>query len=275
MFCHKAKRIRHHGIALIPLVVLLLVAERDPVEGWAVLMETNDFPEGYSDLPVDFVDIQRMEDMLEYHGWQKEHMWIQKDGITPETVKKGVEYLKKHADENDIVMFYIASHGGYIRHDLKWNDTFPFLWDEIACEKRLLIIDSCYAASFLPESENPHIGIASVSAEESGWAGIPEEGLPIIGFVFTYYFCESMRDHISVEEGFERCGPHVREYMKTVVYPQFKEVYPPEDYYNVYDPHPVMNDLYSGPFYLEAERKAPLSVFLVLMGMFLALKRKV
>lgn len=256
------------------ILFVVAVASDDPAEGWAVLMETNDFPEGYADLPVDFVDIERMQNMLVYHGWQKDHMLIKKDGITPETVKEGLEYLKENADENDIVLFYIGSHGGYIRHDLRWNETFPLWWDEIATEKRVLIIDSCYSGSFLPESDSPYIGIASVSAEESGWAGIPEEGLPVIGFVFTYYLCESMKSDISVEEGFEQTVPKVREYMREVVYPAFEEVYPPEDYYNLYDPHPVMDDQYPGYLYLRVERTAPAPIFLVLLGMLVVIKRK-
>lgn len=269
----QVKRIWHHGAPLI-VILLVVAASDDPAEGWAVLIETNDFPEGYADLPVDFVDIERMQDMLVYHGWQKDHMITRKDGITPETVKEGLEYLKMNADENDVILFYIGSHGGYIRHELRWNETFPLLWDEIAAEKRVLIIDSCYSGSFLHESDTPYIGIASVSAEESGWAGVPEEGLPIIGFVFTYYFCESMKGDIPVEQGFYQTVPKVRDYMREVVYPAFKDVYSPEDYHNLYDPHPIMDDQYPGYLYLRVERTAPGSIFLVLLGMLVAIKRK-
>jgi hypothetical protein len=258
------------------MVIFLLVMAREtqnPVEGWAVLLETNDFPAGYTDLPVDFVDIERMQDMLEYHKWQKNHLCIKKDGISPEIVKEGIQYLEENADANDIALFYICSHGGYMRHDLQWNRMFPSLWDEIRTENRVLIIDSCYAGSFLPESDRPHIAIASVSSEESGWAGVPEEGLPIIGFVFTYYFCDVMKDDISVEEGFARTVPHVKEYMQTVVLPEFQGVYPPEDY-NLYDPHPVMEDQYPGDLYLEVEYKTPVPVLLVFLGMLLVLKQR-
>lgn len=261
-----------HGIAIV--VLLIAVTLRNPVEGWAVLMETNDYPEGYDDLPVDFVDIERMQTMLQSHGWSLNHILVKKDGITSETIKEGVAFLKSNADHNDIVVFYIASHGGYLRHDLKWNTTFPPLWEEIKTPKRLLIVDSCFAASFLPESDRSLISIASVSEKESGWAGVPEEGLPIEGFVFTYYFCESMSGQVSVEEGFSTCVPQVQKYMKEVVYPEFKDVYPAEHYYNMYDPHPVMVDQYPGSFFLEVKQNAPLSVFCVFMGMLLALRRK-
>ena len=270
---HTSKRIRRHGITVIILILMALLltgvqARSDPVEGWAVLMEINDFPEGYSDLPVNFVDIQRMQDMLVQYGWQEKNMMVKMDEITPETVREGLNFLKKNADSNDIALFYIGSHGGYIRFVLRWNEIFPPLWDEIPTDKKLLLVDSCFAASFLPECEN-YIGIASVSPDESGWAGLPEEGLPLIGFVFTYYFCESMKGDISVEEGFENTVPQVRKYMKEVVYPQFKDVYTPEQYLNLYDPNPVIIDNYSGYLYLTVETTAPVSGGLVLMGMLL------
>lgn len=271
---HAVQRTWRYGIAVMVILVTVgVIQTRDPVEGWAVLMEINDFSEGYGDLPVDFVDIERMQNMLVHHGWQKSHIWTKKDEVTPETVQEGLEYLKRNADHNDIVLFYIGSHGGYIRHELEWNDTFPSLWDEIETEKRVLIIDSCFSGSFLPESDKPYIGIASVSPEETGWAGLPEEGLPIIGFVFTYYFCESMTDTVSVEEGFENTVVNVRAYMRDTVYPAFKEVYPPETYHNLYDPHPVLRDQYPGYLYLEVEHTAPVSVLLVLFGMVVVMKR--
>ncbi|MGC1122976.1 MAG: caspase family protein [Candidatus Methanofastidiosia archaeon] len=263
---------------MVVVAILISAALRDPVEGWAVLMETNDFPGGYTDLPVGFVDVERMETLLQYHGWQKSHILVKRDNITPQAVREGIEYLQG-ADQNDIALFYICSHGGYLRYDLKWNSLMPPLWDSITSEKRVLIIDSCYAGSFLPESERSYIGIGSVSPEELGWAGIPEENLPITGFVFTYYFCQSTRG-VSVEEGFEKTVPQVKQYMQEVVYPAFKDIYPPE-YYNIYDPHPVLKDSYPGELSLWVdESRAVLShvivtvLVLVVLGTILALNRR-
>lgn len=274
----QVKRIWRHGAAVILVVASILVhaAQKDPVEGWAVLLETNDFPQGYTDLPVDFVDVDRMQHMLMYYGWQKDHLFVQKDGLTPEIVKEGVEYLK-NADENDVVLFYLASHGGYITRELQWYDVFPPKWDEIATDKRVLIIDSCFSESYLPDSDRPYIGIASVSEKETAWAGIPDEGLPVVGFLFTYYFCESMTDvsvsvPVSVEEGFLRTVPKVQQYMKDVVYPAFHQTYPPETFYNLYNPHPVIKDQYPGYLYL-GENTASVSVLLVFLGMLFAIKR--
>lgn len=255
------------------MILLLSVEWRDPVEGWAVLLETNDFPEGYSDLPVDFVDVERMKTMLLHKGWQENHIFMKKDNITPGTVEEGLTFLK-NADENDIILFYIASHGGYLRRELQWNAYFPALWEEFRPEKKVLIVDSCFSGSFLPQSDRPHLSLASVSAEESAWAGLPEEGLPVVGFVFTSYFCEAMRECPSVEEGFARTVPQVREYMSEVVYPAFAETYPPETFYNLYNPHPVIDDAYPGNLSLDLEHQAPLPVLFVVVGMLLAARRR-
>jgi hypothetical protein len=253
-------------------VITSVYLQKDPVEGWAALLETNDFPEGYSDVPVDFVDIERMQEMLVYHGWEKDHIIVYKDGLTPDIVREGVHHLLK-ADENDIVLFYIASHGGYITRELQWYTVFPPLWDEIATDKRVLLIDSCFSEMYLPDSDRPYLGIASASERETAWAGIPEEGLPIIGFLFTYYFCESMTNTISVEEGFTKTVPKVQDYMKEVVYPAFHHIYPPQTYQNLYNPHPVLKDEYPGDLYLDCstEHTASVPVLLVCAGIFLAI----
>jgi hypothetical protein len=262
-------RIWSIGIAIV--MALVLVPE-NPKEGYAVLLETNDFPPGYTDLPVDFVDIKRVQTMLLSHGWTKSHIFIRRDNITPETVKKGVEFLKK-ADDNDIVLFYICSHGEYIGHNLQWKNTFEPVFDSITADCRIVIIDSCNAASFLPECDCHYIGIGSVSAKETAWVGIPQEDLPITGFVFTYYFCDSMKNKVSIEEGVKKTAPLVKEYMSTVVYPVFKDVYPPETHYNLYNPHPVIKDQYPGDVYLTIERKSSFSLVLVFMGMLLVLRK--
>ena len=110
----------------------------------------------------------------------------------------------------------------------------------------------------------PHISLGHCSAGEVGWAGIPEEGLPIIGSVWTYYFanalCNSTADSdengfVSVEEAFAFSTPLVQKYMNETVFavPEFLEMYHdigvfPEGY-DAY-PHPVMDDQYPEQLYL-------------------------
>ncbi|MBU7032014.1 MAG: caspase family protein [Theionarchaea archaeon] len=246
------------GMSLCVIFLLLWTQATNPVEGWAVLVEMNDFPGGYTDLPVDFVDIERLQEMLLIHGWDSSHIMVKTDDITTDTIREGIQFLVSHADRNDIVFFYIGSHGGYIRHDLQWNTLFPPLWDLIPSENRVLLIDSCFAGEFLPESPRGYMGIASVSERETAWVGLPEEQLPIIGFVFTYYFCDSMKKKGSIEETFVCIVPEVKKYMINVVYPVFKEEFSPDTYLNLYDPNPLLIDHSPEPFTLMVEKSDPL-----------------
>lgn len=263
MFSITRERIRRHGPALTGISVciallILWVQVTDTTEGWAVLLEMNDFPPGFTDLPVDFVDIDRVEHMLLRNGWNQSHIMIVQDTITQDTITESIHFLVSNADENDIIFYYIASHGDYIRHDLQWNTHFPTLWESLPSRKKILMVDSCFAAEFLPLCSG-YMGIAAVSERESAWAGLPAEQLPVKGFVFTYFFCDSMTSHTSVEMAFAETVPKVRSYMNHVVYPAFKDTFPDHTYYNLYDPHPVLIDDAPDPLYLLVEKKSSFS----------------
>ena len=47
----------------------------ESVGGWAVFLEMNEFPEGWSDLPVEFINSERMQTTLFSLGWQSDHMY--------------------------------------------------------------------------------------------------------------------------------------------------------------------------------------------------------
>jgi hypothetical protein len=214
-------------------LLIVWVTVPDPIEGWAVLLEVNDYSWEYKDLPVDFVDIERIEDMLILHGWSKSHILTEKDSVTPYTLQRALRIVRSQVDSNDIVLVYMGAHGGYIRHDLHWETLFPELWDALPTENKVLLVDSCSAGAFLPQDTQGYMGIASVSNGESAWTGLPEEQLPLIGFIFTYFLCDSLKEQASIEEGFAESVPRVRAYMKDVVYPAFKDQFPPQEYYNL------------------------------------------
>jgi hypothetical protein len=130
------------------------------------------------------------------------------------------------------------------------------------------MIDTCSAGEFTGPVNNdpkPHISFGHCSAGEVAWAGLEEEGLPIIGGVWTYYFtdalCDSTADDdesgfVSVEEAFAFSTPLVQKYMNETVFavPDFLESYHnigiyPENY-DAY-PHPVMDDQYPEQLYLD------------------------
>lgn len=230
------------------------------VGGWAVLLEMNEFPEGWSDLPVEFINSERMQTALLSLGWQSDHIYVVHDNLTISVVKETVEWLVNHTDSDDIALLYIFTHGMWMRNVLLWNDWFPVEWEKLNTSKKILMVDTCSAEEFIEPIKNdpsPHVSLACCSADEVSWAGLEEEGLPIIGSVWNYYFtnalCNSTADlnsngFISIEEAFNFSTPLVQQYMNETVFavPEFLEsyhdieIYPENDTY----PHPVMDDGY-------------------------------
>lgn len=231
------------------------------VDGWAVLLEMNEFPEGWSDLPVEFINSERMRTALFSLGWQSDRVYVIQDNLTISVVQEAVEWLVNNTDRDDISLLYIFTHGTWMRDVLLWNDWFPAEWKKLNTSKRILMVDTCLAEEFIEPIRNdpsPHISLACCSADEVSWAGLEEEGLPIIGSVWNHYFtdalCNSSADldsngFISIEEAFNFSAPLVQRYMNETVFavPEFLESYHkihiyPEDY-DAY-PHPVMDDEY-------------------------------
>jgi hypothetical protein len=231
----------------------------ESVDGWAVLLEMNEFPEGWSDLPVGFINSERMQTALLTLGWQSDHMYIAKDNLTISVVQEAVQWLINNTDSNDVALLYIFTHGYWMRNILQWNDWFPVEWETLNASKKVLLVDTCLGEEFIEpikSDSSPHISLACCSADEVSWAGLEEEGLPIIGSVWNYYFtdavCNSSADFnsdgfVSVEEAFNFSTPLVQEYMNETVFavPEFLQSYHdigiyPENY-DAY-PHPVMDD---------------------------------
>jgi hypothetical protein len=233
----------------------------ESVDRWAVLLEMNEFPEGWSDLPVGFINSDRMQTALLNLGWQSDHMYILKDNLTIFVVQEAVEWLINNTDSDDIALLYIFTHGSWMRNVLQWNDWFPAEWEKLNTSKGVLLVDTCSAEEFIDpikSDPSPHISLACCSADEVAWAGIEEEGLPIIGSVWNYYFtnalCNSSADLnsdglVSIEEAYNFSTPLVQKYMNETVFavPEFLQSYHdigiyPENY-DAY-PHPVMDDEY-------------------------------
>jgi len=238
------------------------------VEGWAAILDMNNFPEGWSSMPMDFINSEMVSNSLVGLDWQSDHIYVKHDNLTMYCVKEAVEWLVNNTDSNDIALLYIFTHGSWMRREILWNDWFPSEWQKLDTSKRILMVDTCSAGEFTEPVNNdpkPHISLGHCSAGEVGWAGIPEEGLPIIGGVWIYYFanalCNSTADSdengfVSVEEAFDFSTPLMQKYMNETVFavPEFLEMYHdigvyPENY-DVY-PHPVIDDQYPEQLYLD------------------------
>jgi len=148
------------------------------------------------------------------------------------------------------------------------------------------MVDTCLAEEFIEPiryDAAPHISLACCSSDEVSWAGVEEEGLPIIGSVWNYYFtsalCNSSADSdsdgvVSVEEAFNFSTPLVQKYMNETVFvvPEFLQsyhdigIYP--DNYDAY-PHPMMDDQYSGQLIIP-EFSSIITLPLVIIFLFVA-----
>jgi hypothetical protein len=210
-----------------------------PVEYYAVLAEKDDYKDvDMTDLLVDYINIQRLRTVLEELGWQSGNIH-EIEEYDQGDLKAELDWLEEVVDDNDLVFFYVTGHGTYLRRHIKWSNFFPEEWAQIKAGQRVLLVDSCTAAEFtktIKEDPNPYISIAAVDEDEYGWAGLEEEGLPIIGGVFTYYFAEALVDpnadsngdgSVSVQEAALLAEEGQRSYMHEVVFavPEFVKMY--------------------------------------------------
>lgn len=215
------------------------LAPDNPVEYYAVLAAKDDYSDvGMTDLLVDYIDLKRVRDALLAQGWELDQLHSLK-GFDQADLLAELNWLEDNADQNDVVFFYITAHGTYLRKNINWASFFPEQWSEITSSKRILIVDSCSAAEFtnpIQGDPNPHLSIAAVDSDEYGWKGLEEEGLPIIGGVFTFYFTEALSGpsvdrngdgFVSVQEAAWVAEVKQREYMHDVVFavPEFVEMY--------------------------------------------------
>ena len=236
-------------------------------QGWAVLVEKDDYSDvDMTDLPVDHIGIAQMRQVLEDSGWGPEHIHELRE-FDLGTLQGSLDWLEENADEDDVVFLYVAAHGKYLRDVLAWGEFFAAEWEQIPSHRRLLVIDSCQAANYtdaVSDDPAPHLSIAAVAGDEYGWSGLEEEGLPIIGGVFTHYFAAAFGDpeadaddngFVSAQEAAWMAEGQQRTYMHDVVFavPEFVEMYrhsgvsPDED---PEYPHVVIDDAMGEPLYL-------------------------
>ena len=237
----------------------------NPREGWAVLMEMNFYPSG-SDLATNYSDTRKWNDTLQTLGWQTNHILIHQGPITQQTGEAALQFLALNADANDVVLFFVFAHGNYLFHEISWQSWFPTQWKQLVSQEKLLVVAACTSALMLDplyDDLAPHIHIASVETDEYAWAGLPSEGLPIIGEIFNHYLTNALVNgsadtntdgEVTVEEAFSFASPLSRDYITSVVFPAFPAF---AEFCNNTAPHPVIDDAYPGNFSLQIEMGDP------------------
>lgn len=201
-----------------------------PEKTWAVLMEMNDFPGEESDLIVDFINTKRMKETLIKLGVKETQIKIYENDISIESVIDAIDWLNKNSNEGDTVLFYVMTHGGWLKNKAAWNNIFPKRWKNLKDRQQILIVDCCGAENYIgafEDDQSSEISIASCSSDEKSWVGLEREGLPIIGNVWTYYFTQAVFDTkadinkdkmITLEEAFSLAALNTQKYMAEVVF---------------------------------------------------------
>jgi hypothetical protein len=240
------------------------------VEGWAVLAEKDDYDDvGMTNLPVGYIGVEQMRQALQDAGWEADQIHELR-GFNQASLQADLDWLAGNADEDDVVVLYVAAHGRYLRDVMEWATFFPGEWAEIASDRRLLLIDACQAANYtgaIAQDPGPYLAIAAVDGDEYAWSGLEEEGLPIIGGVFTHYFTAAFgapeadadgNGLVSVQEAAMLAESQQRAYMHDVVFAvdEFVEGYHEIGAYPEQDPEfpdVVVDDTIGEPLYLELE----------------------
>ena len=236
--------------------------QSNPREGWAVLLEMDDYPGTGSDLPTGFSDLHKWQSILTTLGWQTHHIQLYQDSLTRAVGEAALYFLALNADANDVILFYIFAHGNFIQNEMEWSDWFPTAWLNLASQEKLLVVSACGSEAIIEPVKTDsagHVLLASARSGEYSWAGLSEERLPIIGDIFNHFLTNALVNNsadlnadgeVVVEEAFEFALPLTREYVSSVVFPAFP-------YYaamcNNIAPTPVMDDGYTGNLSLRVE----------------------
>jgi hypothetical protein len=237
------------------------------VQGWAVLAEKDDYSDvSMTDLLVDYINIAQMRQVLEEAGWAPDRIHEMRE-FDRESLRDELAWLSGVADQDDIAFLYVGAHGRYLSNVISWGGFFAADWEQISSHRRLLVVDACQAANYtdaVSKDPEPHLSIAASDGGEFGWWGIEEEGLPIIGGVFTHYFAAAFSDPeadtdgnglVSVQEAALMAEGQQRTYMHEVVFavPEFVEMYNKGGVFPEKDPeYPdvVLDDAIGEPLYL-------------------------
>jgi hypothetical protein len=243
-------------------------ANDNPIDGWAVLADKNDYSDvDMTDLPLDYINLERIRQVLIDAGWREDHI-LELLEFDQTSLREALKWLAEQADENDLVFAYISSHGLYLYQNVHWEDFILMDWVMIKGAARVLILETCRAGAFTPTLKydtKPHLLIGAVGNDEDAWAGLEEEGLPIIGSIFTYYFTTAFTDPeadgdgdgaVSIQEAALYAEQHQRAYMHDVVFevPEFKEMFV-EAGLAIEDPtypHVVIDDTFGSPIILSS-----------------------
>lgn len=238
------------------------------VNGWAVLAEKDNYDDvKMTNLPIGYTNTLQLRQVLTNLGWQASRIREVRE-FDRASLRQSLGWLAENADADDIVFVYVAAHGKYMTDVVKWSDFAAADWAAAPSQKRILVMDTCQAGGLtaaVKGDSRPYLAIAAVAQGELGWSGLEEEGLPIIGGVFTHFLAAAFNDpkadadgngQISVQEAARLAETQQRAYMHDVVLavPEFLDGYHKLGSYPERDPgfpHVIVDDTMGQPVYLK------------------------
>lgn len=238
------------------------------VNGWAVLAEKDNYDDvKMTNLPIGYTNTLQLRQVLTEFGWQASRIRELRE-FDRSSLHQSLEWLAQNADADDMVLLYVAAHGKYMTDVVKWSDFIAADWAAVPSQKRVMVMDTCQAGGLtaaLKGDARPYLSIAAVAQGELGWSGLEEEGLPIIGGVFTHYLAAAFSNpqadadgngQVSVQEAARLAETQQRAYMHNVVLavPEFLEGYHKLGSFPERDPdfpHMIVDDKMGQPVYLK------------------------
>lgn len=144
-------------LLILPPFPFLDKKEIDPIEHWAVLIGINSYKWGV--LPYSIKEVEEFREVLLSNRlmWKDSHILLVKDA-RKEDVINAIDWLSKHADDNDVSIFYFVGHGcrnltnefiSTIDGRISDIELDGYL-DEIK-GKMVVIIDACHSGGFIED----------------------------------------------------------------------------------------------------------------------------
>ena len=225
----------------------------EPDKTWVVTLEVEKYPGEMTDLKTGFINSKRIRETFIKLGLKPSHIKEFKNNITQDTLKESIKWFQDNSKQNDLIVLYIFAHGRFIRYYLLWTIFFPDQWQQLNDRKQILIVDSCNAGEFIDFARaEKGVAMSSCRDTEMSWCGLEEEGLPIVGSVWTYFFARSIFEpksdqngdgYVSLTEAFRFTTPQLQQYME-------EEVFAVEKFLNIYQElvaHPEKIGNYPNP----------------------------
>lgn len=209
-------------LVLLAALTIVSCAAPPPADGvpvtWAVLAERTGYRgTGMEDLSPAGLNAGRMRSALVSRGVSPDRILLLPE-FRPGELRDAILWLRERADPDDTAFLYVFAHGSYLDRDADWDALFPRTWGRVGAGRRVLVVDACRAGRLVRAAAGeggPHLHVGAVRATEASWVGVPEEGLPIVGGVFTFYFARALSEPgVSVQAAAQAADREQRAYFR-------------------------------------------------------------